>query len=116
LIVTRKAISVGYAASAAVVVGSLAFGRRGSTTRRLGVGVGIAGMLATWAAWYQADKLDREITRNPEVMNGHFITGGAASAMVGGLADVEQLRRVMLVPAEARVLERRKDRRGHRLR
>jgi len=115
LIVTRKTIVIGFRASAAVVVGSLAFGRSGSTARRLGVGVGIAGMLATWAAWYRADKLDREITRNPEVMNGHFITGGAHSAMVGGLADVEQLRRVMLIPAEARVLSsRRKDRRGNR--
>lgn len=114
MIKPSKRILIGGGAAAATVVGAIAFGRRRSTARRIGVGVGLLGLGVAAAAWWREDKQDREITRNPEVMNGHFLTGGQASAMVGGLADVEQLRRVMLVPAEARVLERRKGRRhGH---
>lgn len=113
MIKPSKTIVIGGAAAAATVAGALAFSRPRSSARRIGVGVGLVGLGVAAAAWWRADQQDREITRNPEVMNGHFITGGAASAMVGGLADVEQLRRVMLVPAEARVLSRRRDRHGH---
>lgn len=113
MIKPSKPIVIGGAAAAATVVGALALGRRGSSARKIGVGVGLVGVCVAAAAWWRADKEDREITRNPEVMNGHFLTAGEASAVTGGLADVEHLRRVMLVPAEARALARRKDRRGH---
>lgn len=113
-----KAIVIGGAAAAAATAGALAFGRRGSSARRIGVGAGLLGVGIAAAAWWRADREDREITRNPEVMNGHFLTAGEASAVTGGLADVEHLRRVMLVPAEARALARRKGdhHHGHRRR
>lgn len=117
MIKPSKPIVIGAAAAAATVAGALVIARPRSSARRIGVGVGLVGVGVAAAAWWRADRLDREITRNPEVMNGHFLTAGESSAMTGNLADVEHLRRVMLVPAEARALARRKgDRRGHRLR
>jgi hypothetical protein len=108
LIKPSKPIVIGGAAAAATAAAALAFGRRGSSGRRLGVGAGLLGLGVAAAAWWRADREDQEITRNPEVMNGHFITAGEASAVTGGLADVERLRPLMLLPAEARAMARRR--------
>jgi hypothetical protein len=90
-----KEIVIGGGAAAAVAVGAIAFARRGSAAQIAGAAAGLVGLGLAVRAWFAED---REITRNPDVMNGHFLTEGALSAMTGGLADAEHLRRVMVAP------------------
>ena len=106
-----KEIVIGGGVSAAAVVGSLALSPRGSAAQLLGAGLGLVGLGLAVRAWFAQD---REITRNPETMNGHFLTGGELSAMSGDLGDVEHLRRLMLAPR--RTTKRKGVRRGNRLR
>lgn len=91
MIKPSRTILIGGAAAGATVIGSLLVGR--GSGRRLGCVVGLAGVAAAAVAWLLADRQDQEITRNPDTMNGHFLTAGESSAMAGGsLADIEQLR------------------------
>lgn len=104
----RAAINAAGAASAGALVYGLV--RRGR--HRLPIVVGLAGLAGAAAATYAANHEDKELVRNPEVMNGHFITEGRASALAG-LEDVAYLRALMGVPQHQ---PERGRRHGHHLR
>jgi hypothetical protein len=91
----RTAINVASVAAGASVLYGLAVAKRGH--RRgpllLGLVVGAAAVGARLAADHQ----DKEIVRNPEVMNGHFLTDGSYSALADA-DDVPYLRSLMGVP------------------
>jgi hypothetical protein len=109
-----SAVVIGGATAAATLAGALLVARRGSTARRVGCVVGLGGVAAAAAFWLAADRQDREITRNPETMNGHFLTAGESSAMTGSLAELAPLRRRVGARALA-VVGQGRGRRGHRL-
>lgn len=111
----KKLAMAGWSAAAVTLLGALVLGRRGSTGRRVGCVVGWGGIMAASAVWFAVDRQDREITRNPETMNGHFLTAGQASAMTGSLADVDVLRSVVGSRALAVVGRGKRGRRGNRL-
>lgn len=79
----------------------LLFARRRSARKKVAIVAGVAGVVYSAVAWKQKDAEDAAVTRNPEVMNGHFLTDGRASAVTGGLADVGYLRELMGVPTRA---------------
>jgi hypothetical protein len=90
----RRAITVAWFASGACLVYGVIPGKR---RHRRAVGLaGLVGLAAAGAAHLIANRQDAEITRNPEVMNGHFITDGKASAIAGDLGDVDYLRALMI--------------------
>jgi hypothetical protein len=102
---SRTVIGLGAASLVAIGYGALARRRRGRATAASALGLGGLGYAAY--AWRAEDTADQEITRNPEVMNGHFLTAGGASAVYGDLADVEYLRGLMGVPNEPAARPRR---------
>jgi hypothetical protein len=88
-------ILIGGSAAAATAIGACLLARRGSAARRIGCVVGIGGVAAAAVAWLAADREDAQITRNPETMNGHFLTAGESSAMTGELAELPELRHLV---------------------
>lgn len=59
--------------------------------------LGVIAFGASTGAFLMANVEDRNLVRNPEVMNGHFLTGGRASALASA-EDVPYLRALMGVP------------------
>jgi hypothetical protein len=105
-------ILIGGATAAATAIGACLLARRGSAGRRIGCVVGLGGVAAAAVAWFAADRQDREITRNPDTMNAHFLTAGESSAMTGNLAELPELRQLVGSRALA-VVGRRKGRGAH---
>lgn len=91
----RTAINVTGAAAGASLVYGIAIAKRGR--RRGPILFGLVAGAAAVGARLAADREDRNLVRNPEVMNGHFITGGRASALADA-GDVPFLRSLMGVP------------------
>lgn len=91
----KTAIKVTAGVGATAIVYGLAIAPRGRRAAPLLFGIACE-MAAMGAAMY-AVREDRELVRNPEVMNGHFLTGGQASALADA-DDVPYLRSLMGVP------------------
>ena len=87
----RRAFQVSAAASGVLI----AYG----WTQRKGppIALGALVLLGSAAGIALANEEDRNLVRNPEVMNGHFLTGGTASALASA-DDVPYLRSLMGVP------------------
>ena len=106
----RTAIEIGRWAAWGSVAYGIAVAKPGH--RRTPILLGLVGGLAFTGLKLAADAEEKDLVRNPEVMNGHFITGGTKSALASA-DDVPYLRALMGVPQHA---PRRGGHHGHRLR
>lgn len=95
----KTAIKVTAGVGTATLVYGLAIAPRGHRAAPILFGLA-CNMVAVGAAMYARIE-DRELVRNPEVMNGHFLTGGQASALADA-DDVPYLRKLMGVPTRGR--------------
>ena len=110
----RTAIQVGSLASTATFIYGVAVAKPGK--RRTPILLGLLGSTVCLCLTAAANLEEKNLVRNPEVMNGHFLTGGAASALASA-DDVPYLRSLMGVPQHQPPRRRRvggPD--GHRLR
>ncbi|MEO7827196.1 MAG: hypothetical protein ABIR60_08655 [Allosphingosinicella sp.] len=87
---TKQVVMWGAASAAALGYGCL-IAEPGTLTRVASVIGGLSGLACTAVVW---SSLEKDATRNPEVMNAHFVTGGALSAIDGDPAEIELLRGV----------------------
>lgn len=95
----KTAIKVAAGVGTTAIVYGLAIAPRGH--RAAPLLFGIACNLAAIGAAMYARREDAELVRNPEVMNGHFLTDGKASALADA-DDVPYLRKLMGVPTRGR--------------
>lgn len=84
---TQPIISWGVAGAAALGYGL--FMADSGTLKTAAVILGASAVACSAVAW---SSLDKTATRNPEVMNAHFITRGALSAVDGDADEIELAR------------------------
>lgn len=96
---TRTMVGVGAAAAGALAWGS-------AKREPAAVALGLAGLLGAALAWKAADEADVEATRHPELMNGHFLTQGRASATSGDPVQIAELGDIMIRRGRRRLAHR----------
>lgn len=87
---TRNIVMWGGLGAAAVGYGLLV-AESGSLRKTASIILGASAVACAAVAW---SSLEKTATRNPEVMNAHFVTGGALSAVDGDPDEIELARGV----------------------